>query len=378
MTRSTLVVASLLALLTAMRGPLACASTRPLAESSDDKTAGVIKYGQKDAPKKEKGNIRLAAYNLENMFDDKDDPTLTGDREDKDLTASKSQCNAIAKAIKELDADILCVQEVESEEALVWFRDTYLKGLGYEYARSLDAGYERGVEQGVLSRFPIKAVNGFPEESLTDVKRIGEGWTAIEEGTGPTKFARSPLRAVIDGPGEYELIVYSIHLKSGGKKENKAQREAEALQLREYVAADLVANPLANVAVLGDFNAMPSDRTYALMIDGSKNGDGAGTMDGAYDFRNRKRSRDELTTHVSGRTIDYIAMSKGLAADAVRDSFFVLGTPYPGDEQQKEVIKWIKAGYPKGEEPERHPKQGSDHYPIAIDLDPSSDKQSAN
>ncbi len=347
--------------------------------ASDDpfgKDAGVIKYGRASVPAKAAGSIRLAAYNVENLFDDKDDPTLSGRYDDLGLTTTDGQCRNVAAAIKALDADVMILEEVESEEALRWFRDTYLKDLGYDHIKSFDAGYERGVEQSVLSRFPIKDAKVFAGERIDDMaaRRVGGGWTAARAGHEPDLFGRNPIRAVIDGPGDYELILYGVHLKAGGGDDSAAQREAESLQVREFVKADLAANPNANVAVLGDFNATPLQRAYALQLKGNaEKGDGAGVGIGAYDFRDRTRPMDEYRTHVSARTIDYIVMSEGLAADAVEGTFVVLGTPFPGEEQQKRVLAWIKKGYPRGEEPVRHPQQASDHYPIAIDLDPSKD-----
>ncbi|MDA0802836.1 MAG: endonuclease/exonuclease/phosphatase family protein [Planctomycetota bacterium] len=339
--------------------------------------AGEIRFGRSSAPPKPAGIVRLAAYNVENLFDDKDDPTLSGQYDDLGLTSTDSQCRNVAAAIKALDADVMILEEVEGEEALRWFRDTYLQGLGYDHLRSIEAGYERGVEQSVLSRFPIKEASIHSRERIDDMKalQVGEGWaTPRSASSAPDFFGRDPIRAVIDGPGDYELIIYGVHFKAGGGGDNDAQREAESMQVREWVKADLAANPDANVAVLGDFNATPLQRAYALQLQGNtKDGDGAGVLIGAYNFRDQERPKEEYRTHVSGRSIDYIVMSDGLAADVVPASFVVVGTPFPGEEQQRRVLAWIKKGYPRGQEPQRHPQQASDHYPIAVDLDPSKE-----
>ncbi len=44
------------------------------------------RFGQAEAPAKEAGTFRLTTYNIENLFDDVDDPTLSGDNEDIDDT----------------------------------------------------------------------------------------------------------------------------------------------------------------------------------------------------------------------------------------------------------------------------------------------------
>lgn len=355
-------------------GLIAClALAWPASVSAQDKAAKAgpgHKFGLKEAPAKQAGTLRLAAYNLENLYDTNDDPELSGEWEDMNMQVPEDRLQALAAAIKALDADILCVEEVESLEALQWFRDGYLKGLGYDHAAALDGGYYRGVEQGLLSRLPIKSAEVFKEESLADVKRTGDGWAKPEAGKEPTRFQRSPLKAVVELPTGAELTVFVVHLKASGGAENQAQREAESLQVREWIEGIVKKDPEADIAILGDFNASPSERPYALQVKGSKNGDGEGIMQGAYDFRSPVvKGRDAFVTHCSGRSIDYILLSEDFAKDCVPGSFFVLGTLYGGDEQQAAMRKWL-AGNRQGPEPEKPKGYASDHYPIAIDFKP--------
>ena len=313
-----------------------------------------VYYGFKEAPTKQKGAVRLAAYNVENLFDGVDDPKLSGEVDDLKERTSEDRLQALAKAIKALDADILALEEVESEECLRWFRDTYLKDLGYEHLASKDVGYSRGVEQSILSRFPLEAVEVRPDEDLSDVKRDGKGFA--EKPTKPgaeqgQRFQRSPLIADVRVTPDYLLRVIVVHHKAGGL-EFAYQREAEALQVTEWVQEAQVKDEHINLVVLGDFNAQPSHKTAKIYSDGG--------LVGAYDFRDRSRKdmKDAYTTHASGRPIDYIMASPGLSEDFVNSSFFVLGTMHAGDDYD----------WRKGEEPPKG--YASDHYPIAIDFTP--------
>ena len=88
-----------------------------------------------------------------------------------------------------------------------------------------------------------------------------------------------------------------------------------------------------------------------------------GGMRSAYDFRGVKKgnTKDLYTTHDSGRAIDYIFMSPGLAQDAVDGSFFVLSVMHPAsdyDWRKDPEKEKVPAGY------------ASDHCPIAIDIMP--------
>ena len=313
-----------------------------------------VYYGFKEAPAKQKGAVRLAAYNVENLFDGEDDPKLSGEVDDLKERTSEDRLQALAKAIKALDADILALEEVESEECLRWFRDTYLKDMGYEHLASKDVGYSRGIEQSILSRFPIDSVEVRPDEDLSDVKRDGKGFA--EKPTKPgaqqgQRFQRSPLMVDVRVSPDYLLRVIVVHHKAGGL-EFAYQREAEALQVMEWVKDAQAKDEHINLVVLGDFNATPTHKTAKVYSEGG--------LVGAYDFRDRSRKdmKDAYTTHASGRPIDYIMASPGLSEDFVNSSFFVLGTMHAGDDYD----------WRKGEEPPKG--YASDHYPIAIDFTP--------
>jgi endonuclease/exonuclease/phosphatase family metal-dependent hydrolase len=352
-----LVVSTLLA--------LAFAAPDAAAQSTQGQSRPSIKpleiaYGRPQAPAKAEGALRLATYNAENLFDDFDDPTLSGEYDDIKEATSEARLKAVAKAIRELDADVLCLQEIESKRCLEWFRDTYLKGMGYDYVASEDVSYYRGVEQSVLSRVPIVKAQVLTGEDLVisdmesrrtdaEAKRLGGTW-AKPSGSMPEKFQRSPLRVDLRTKDGFALTVFVVHFKAGAFDH---QRELEALQTEQFVEEMLKENPDANVAVLGDFNGQPNAMsTKALRISDD------GLVSG-YDWRfDRNAPRERFTTHASGRSIDFIVMSPGLAADAVDGSYFVLGTPHAGSEWD-----WRKAD-------ENPPPNGyaADHYPVAIEI----------
>ncbi|MFN5496316.1 MAG: endonuclease/exonuclease/phosphatase family protein [bacterium] len=329
-----------------------------------------IAYGIPKARPKAKGALRLATYNAENLFDQKDDPSQSGEYDDIKEATSEARLKAVAKAIRELDADVLCLQEIESEECLEWFRDTYLKGMGYDYIASEDVSYYRGVEQSVLSRIPISDVEVFTGEDAVisdmesrrtdaEAKRLAGTW-AKPDGKLPEKFQRSPLKVELKSKDGYELTVFVVHFKAGAFDH---QRELEALQTEQFVEEMLKDNPDANIAVLGDYNAQPnamSAKALRISDDG---------LVSAYDWRfDKQAARERYVTHASGRSIDFIVMSPGLAADAVDGSYFVLGTPHAGSDWD-----WRKAD-------ENPPPNGyaSDHYPVAIEIMTATDKPASS
>lgn len=310
------------------------------------------RLGRAEPPAKAPGAIRLATYNVLNLFDEHDDPTLKGEQDDMSSVKPEREKAALAETLQRLDADIVALEEVESLQALTEFRDEHLQGLGYDYIVSIDAGDDRGIEQSLLSRFPIKEATVFPSMPLGGVhpEKYGNqpNWNAGE----PIECRRSPLLAVVtipnaEGGKPYDLTLMVVHHKSG--RYSGYWREKESARFASIIQEMQAANPQRNIAVLGDFNAEPTDlsvRTYA---------DVAGMTDV---FGERSPGDDAVLTHESDRVIDMIWVNPALGRDLVPGSFFVLGTPL-----RPRGADWKTTEPPAG--------YASDHMPVAVDLIPA-------
>jgi len=338
--------------------------------------------GVSPAPKKAKGSVRLAAFNVENLFDAKDDPALSGEYDDIKMTTDETRLKNLAAAIRTLDADVLALEEVESEECLKWFRDTYLKDLGYDHLASREVGYYRGVEQALLSRYPIEDVQIYRDTKLADAAaRLPKDPAELKRqkwstnGDLTTGFQRSPLHARVRLPDGSALELFVLHLKSGPKKDFARQREMEALSVVNLVDGIRAKDKDAQIAVVGDFNCMPTDMAAKALRDKSlgglisayelRPGAGKASKDDDGDDEDGKSSakgdRRKYLTHSFvvedkpgkpiERTIDYILLSPSLFKRAERGSFFVLSVP--------------KAFNPGSDKPAGY---ASDHNPLAVDL----------
>lgn len=329
------------------------------AQPENDAPDDFIRFGTRDIPARTPGTVRLATYNVENLFDDQDDPTLTGRNEDIDDTKPEPHVRALANTIRALDADIIALQEIESEEVLLWFRDTYLVGLGYDHVAAVDAGDDRGIEQAVLSRYPIESVTNWPRLPLGGVHPDewgnSENWNAGQ----PITFHRSPLRVAINIPPQsgtdevpagipdaYQLTLYVVHAKSG--RPGEYWRVSEARGLVNQINQQLADDPDANIAVLGDFNAFLSDESVQAIITT------ATLTDALADVADRS---PRFMTHESGRRIDHILVNNNLQPEIVTTSPFVLGTP-----SLPEGVDWRQDWRPDG--------YASDHFPVVLELTP--------
>lgn len=302
------------------------------------------RFGLAEPPPRTDGAIRLAAYNVENLFDAIDDPDLSDRYEDIDDTKPEAELAALAETIRRLDADVLALQEIESASALDGFIQAHLPGM-YEHVVSIDAGDRRGIEQAVLSRFPITHVENWPRRPLGGVHpdEYGdrENWFAGE----PITFHRSPLRVDIEIPSDpaYELTLFVVHQKSG--RYSEYWRVAEATALAEIVTGLLASEPQRNAAILGDFNATPDQAPMRIFMEAGLSDPHAG------------EPGPTRVSHESGRRIDFILLSSSLTPEIVDGSAFILGTP-----ARPVGANWRTTPPPPG--------YASDHYPVAIDLIP--------
>lgn len=338
----------------------------PAAPATDKPAAspGENKFGRPTPIAKPAGKLRIASYNVENLFDDKDDPALSGQFDDAKMLKPLEHRKAVAKAIRAVNADVLALQEIESKEALLAFRDEFLKGMGYEHVVSIDSGDDRGIEQAVLSRYPLKDEKIWKELPLGGVQPERVGSDRNPNAGEPLVLKRSPLRVTVSVPATatakmaleagveaqegkgYEVVMFVVHHKSGGRA-TEYWRDAEAKKVVELVGEEIKANSNANIVVLGDFNAEPRSNAMKTYFDSGLLSafDGAGPGDLS------------AVTHASGRIIDHVLMNANLRAEFKPETKFVLGTPNRVNNRD-----WRNTPPPEG--------WASDHYAVVVDIVP--------
>ena len=166
--------------------------------------------------------------------------------------------------IRAIDADILAVQEVESLDLLDLFNREYLQR-AYKYRLLIDGNDPRGINVGLLSRYPLKAVHTFRYAARQD-GGAAEAQKYAESEAASTQyiFSRDCLYVEVDlSPHTDEpLHLYVNHFKSmsGGRGRTKARREEEQV---DWVVGLLKTNHgeemKGNVMVVGDFNDYDDD-----------------------------------------------------------------------------------------------------------------------
>lgn len=294
--------------------------------------------------------LRIATFNVENLFARyrfKEGFQPTADDgftiNDTAFRIHNDESKKItAKAIREVNADVLCLQEVESLPVLDRFNSFYLGGMKYAYRAVIDSFDPRAIDVAVLSRYPISALRSHREER-------NKANTAF-------LFSRDCLEVdiLIDGK---TLTLYLNHFKSmmGGRDETRARRVAQAERVAAIVDARWEKSGYkGNFIVLGDFNDYPQDQTSLSALLDHK---------GLANVLTRLPKAEQWTHYYAGGNsysqLDYLLLSAGLAkANAGSPAVMRLGLPWRAQKVTAKRLDGVGDNEPKA----------SDHAALFMDI----------
>ena len=322
--------------------------------------------------------LSVASYNVQNLFDLVDDP----EREEYEYTpggdwnqsAYNARVDNIARVVAEIDADVLVLQEVESELALNALAEAVNELGGPEYPhRAVSSTQDiRGIRLAVLSRFPFDRAIGRP---INASHRCGNGL----ELDGGRPEARPIYEVSLWGVGDEALLTLLVnHWKSKAADPEPCavsdHHKRAGGQIRGLLEAWLDERAERSVVVLGDFNAFETEASLRDALGAVTQRDAlrfppdlynlwaelgvgeAGVTDNAtnssyyYDSQWRRLDHIMLTQPM----IDGRGLWQLEAFEQVRPAFVMRdGRPYRWDLERQE-------GY-------------SDHFPIKVSLRRASD-----
>ena len=154
-----------------------------------------------------------------------------------------------ARAMIDIEADVLAVVEAESRPVLAAFNTEILPALDgtpFRHVMLIDGNDERGIDVGLMSRdgFPIGRMRSHVDDRLPN---------------GSPVFSRDCPEFEVARPGGGRLVVLVNHFKSkgyGGKARSDARRKAQAERVAE-IYERLIEAVIDDIAVVGDFNDTP-------------------------------------------------------------------------------------------------------------------------
>jgi len=201
--------------------------------------------------------LTVVTWNARNYFDDLNNSDAPNETV-LSTSAYQQKRAAVGAVLRDLDADVVILQEVENLGVLKTLDEAELGG-AYPHAALIEAFDPRGIDIGALSKVPFDGV----------VSHLGETFT--KEGTnGPVyQYARDALELHLTRNGRHVVLI-GVHFRSKSQ-DDPDKRLAEAQHTRAIADGIAAADPTAAIAILGDFNDLPGSPPV-LAVEGSGSG----------------------------------------------------------------------------------------------------------
>jgi endonuclease/exonuclease/phosphatase family metal-dependent hydrolase len=191
--------------------------------------------------------IRVATWNVKDFFDARDDPRKDDEVFPEAQVARKVE--QIAAVLREIDADVVLLQEVENLELL---RRLAAAAAPLRYGAWLLEGADpRGIDVALLARARMLRYDGH----LKDL-----------DSNGRPLWSRDLVEAHLESGGRH-VVVLGSHLKSKRISRSDDRRREQAERMR--AVADEVRSrwPSAVVVVGGDLNDDPDSWSLAPLLE---------------------------------------------------------------------------------------------------------------
>lgn len=256
--RSSAVVGGLLALLVGCTGPASAPSEAPRAPEPALSSVATVPPDY-DFPARD--TVRVATWNVENFVDSYDDPYVDVERENEPGPEVEARIERLAQAIRRMNADVVVLQEFESEAFLQRVVDSHLPESGYRFFASTESPtwFQNVV---VMSRYPLGVLH-----SYADVTTPIAGFTADNGAPEATSLINHRLWLVeVQTRPDDRLHLVGAHLKAGRSPRDRAWRIGQIRFLHTELARLLEDRPSGDVLVAGDLNATANSPELRLLL----------------------------------------------------------------------------------------------------------------
>lgn len=331
--------------------------------------------------------IRVATFNVENLLRRFDfyrygrltaEPSLAilgVEEDDKDyfllrralfVTQTDDGRQMTSQAIRDTNADIVCLQEVDNLRVLNDFHEQYLRksaNVHYGWRRLIEGNDNRGIDVAVMGREWL-TVTSHAHHTFHDFELFNQELADYGLSEGDYIFRRDCLEVETNADGQ-DFFIFVCHFKSmsGGRDATIPVRRAEAAAVRRIIEDKWPQDhDQRNWVIAGDLN------DYVVDSNGQQIPNGLEPLfedNFSVNLVENLPASERWTHYYTGdgtrNQLDYILASPAIAAknpsvlpDIVRN-----GQPYrvPGTDN---IIRYARVGYDR-------PK-ASDHCPVAVTL----------
>jgi len=208
--------------------------------------------------------VKVLSWNVEHFVDDFDNPYIQNRRENEPSEELKKRRTLLAEAIKRADADIVILQEIESQSFVQQFAETYLSEMGYQaFVAAESPDWYMNVV--AMSRIPLGMTYSYANAHTSYQEESDDDSTKMEEKIQNFTNNRMWSVDVLVNP-EYSFTLTAVHLKAGRGERNASWRTGQMSLLRSFLAQMLQINPQRNFLIAGDFNATPESEEIQYLL----------------------------------------------------------------------------------------------------------------
>ncbi len=231
--------------------------------------------------------FRVATFNVRRFFDTVCESSMCSSEDYEEQPSADgfdARATQLADAIRRLDADVISLQEIETQACL----DAVLAKLTdvMPYGALGEIHSIASVDVAVLSKTPLEKITG----------HRGTRPLPLPDGSF-TVFSRELLEVQVRARNGTKVVLFAAHFKSKAD-DDPARRLAEAQVSRQVINELAAAEPSALVLLGGDLNDTPdSPPLNALVVDGGliRVADDLPVSDQAtYRFQGRGQAIDHL------------------------------------------------------------------------------------
>ena len=276
--------------------------------------------------------LTVLSWNVEHFVDAYDNPYINNTREDSaNNSRVRQRTQMLASAIRQVDADVVVLQEFESAQLAKMMADSLLADLHYDFVADAESP-DWYMNVVVMSRAPLGLSFGYGNiySPLTYTNEAGEQVTETQRMINTRIFSTEVI------PSEdYRFLLTGVHLKAGGGERNAAMRLGQLELISQHLERISRATGISDMLIAGDFNAYPDSEEITYI-----------TGKSGLNFRDPLPA--DVVTHPADspyRRLDYILINEAMMDEYVENS---LEVPYLYDTARQ--------------------SQMSDHLPVVADF----------
>jgi endonuclease/exonuclease/phosphatase family metal-dependent hydrolase len=212
----------------------------------------------------QKDTLSILAWNVEHFVDEHDNPYINNNREDKPREVNR-RIDLLADILKEINADVVVLEEFESRALAMKIAKEKLSNLGYRFFGGTESP-DWYMNVVIMSKLPMGVVYSYgsiytPVVSIKDSLSRTETQSSIN-----ARIIASEIRV----NEKFSFILTGVHLKAGRALRDSAMRVGQIKLLQAQSQRFLAEDKNTNLVIAGDFNATPESGEFQFLLKGDK------------------------------------------------------------------------------------------------------------